>query len=262
MQTDSHKKFWKDFFSASSAAKTGILDWNFANPDGLLGSSGEINLQVPEDKLGLLRANQADKVAYPYKDVILVLDNSGSMRQNDPGFLLKKAVTEFIKMQNSADRISIIVFDEKVKLGLSLENSSLKSHDFIISKLAHINYQGQLTDSPGAIERAIYELKTHGRPKAGKIIVFMTDGIIDTGAPERDKDRGDWLENSLTSEAEESGIRIFGIAFSSLADYQLIQSITQKTSGEYYRALKAEDIEKILASINKTISQTISVSDR
>jgi hypothetical protein len=32
----------------------------------------------------------------PATDVVLVLDNSGSMRKNDPDFLLKRAVSQFV----------------------------------------------------------------------------------------------------------------------------------------------------------------------
>lgn len=258
MQTANHKKFWKDFFSASNVAQTNMMDWNFANADlDLSSSEGEINLydesRTPENLLPL------DRVSSPvnkflHKDVVLVLDNSGSMKTNDPNFLTKKAVTDFIKKQGDGDRLAIISFDQKVKLLMPLAEGTHQQQADIISSLRNINYRGLLTDTPAAIEQAIYELKTNGRNDANKIIVFMTDGIIDTGNPERDLERGKWLKQELTLAARNNNIKIYGIAFSSEADYQLIQSITQKTKGEYYRALKAEDLEKVMTSINETIS--------
>jgi pSer/pThr/pTyr-binding forkhead associated (FHA) protein len=50
-------------------------------------------------------------------------------------------------------------------------------------------------------------------------------------------------------------VRIFGIAFTEEADYKLIQALSQKTGGDYYRALRAEDIQGVFQSIREAISK-------
>ena len=65
-------------------------------------------------------------VAAPYaaaqapRDIMLVLDNSGSMRQNDPRFLTKKVVSGFVACLSADTHIGIVIFDEKVNLALPL----------------------------------------------------------------------------------------------------------------------------------------------
>ena len=189
------------------------------------------------------------------KDVILVLDNSGSMKKNDPNFLTAKAVTEFISGQDTSTRIGIIIFDQNVNLEVPLTQISMETREKVLESLKKINYKGLFTDSPSAIERAIYELKNNGREDAQKLIIFMTDGIVDTGKPEVDLQRSKWLSESLAADAADNGIRIFGIAFTEQADFQLIQSLSQKTKGEYYRALQAEDLHKVFSQINEIINK-------
>ena len=189
------------------------------------------------------------------KDVVLVLDNSGSMKKNDPNFLTSEAVREFISGQDRSTRIAIIIFDQNVNVEVPLTPISMETREKVLESLKKITYKGLFTDSPSAIERAIYELKNSDRPDAQKVIIFMTDGIVDTGKPEADLERSKWLRDSLAADAADNGIKIFGIAFTDQADFQLIQSLSQKTGGEYYRALEAENLQKDFAQIDAIINK-------
>ncbi|MDZ7735538.1 MAG: FHA domain-containing protein [Gammaproteobacteria bacterium] len=104
-----------------------------------------------------------------------------------------------------------------------------------------------------AIERALYALKNDTRDDARRIIIFMTDGIVDTGNPQTDVSRADWLRDDLASDAARAGIQIFGIAFTNAADFQLIQSLANKTGGDYFRALEADDLSGVFERINAAI---------
>ncbi len=195
----------------------------------------------------LLNDSDATAVA---KDVVVVLDNSGSMKKNDPDFLATQAVSEFISSLDTQTRIAIIIFDQDVSLAVPLTPLSLETREIVLSSLKKVNYKGLFTDSPAAIERAIYELKNNGRKDAQKSIVFMTDGIVDTGKPDVDLEKSKWLKEELAADAADESIKVFGIAFTEAADFQLIQSIAQKTDGEYYRALQASDLKKVFEQIN------------
>ncbi len=193
-----------------------------------------------------------DETAAPQaipKDMLLVLDNSGSMKKNDPQFLTNQAVREFIGGLDDATRLGIIIFDQNVQLAVPFTQVTRDNSASLLASLDQINYKGLYTDSPAAIERAIYELKNDGRAEAEKIIVFMTDGIVDTGNPDVDLEKTRWLKDDLAADAADNSITIFGIAFTENADFQLIQSLAQKTGGEYYRALQAEDLTRLFDKI-------------
>lgn len=188
-------------------------------------------------------------------DVILVLDNSGSMKKNDPEFLLKRAVGKFVSDLDQATRIGIVIFDQQVRYPVNLGEINVDSRAAIQQTLDEIDYRGQLTSSPAAIERAIYELKSDGRDEAQQVIIFMTDGIVDTGDAEVDKEKTKWLREELAADAADNDIRVFGIAFTENADFFLIQSLAKKTSGEYFRALTPEDLASVFASIQETLAE-------
>jgi len=189
------------------------------------------------------------------KDIVLVLDNSGSMKKNDPGFLTNVAVREFLDRLEGDNRVAILLFDQDTRLEMPLTPLTEATRpDFLLS-LDKVNYRGLLTDSPAAIERAIYELKVNGRPDADKSIVFMTDGIVDTGDKAMDVEKSRWLREELSSEAADENIRIFGIAFTENADFFLIQSLSKRTSGEYFRAYSASDINGVFRRVVEVLDK-------
>lgn len=217
------------------------------------GTGSESTMDTFADEQQAVTSDQEPVI--PEKDVILVLDNSGSMKKNDPQFLLGQAVNEFISDLDDKTRLSIIIFDQNVKVAVPLTLVNDESRTTILDSLKQINYTGQYTDSPAAIERAIYDLKTNGRKEAKKLIVFMTDGIVDTGNAEQDLEKARWLKQDLAAEAADEDIQIFGIAFTDNADFQLIQSLAQQTDGEYYRALQPEDLKNVFGRIHKIINR-------
>jgi pSer/pThr/pTyr-binding forkhead associated (FHA) protein/Mg-chelatase subunit ChlD len=188
-------------------------------------------------------------------DIVLVLDNSGSMKQNDPQFLTREVVTNFVVGFGKKSRFAMIVFDQEAKLLEPLTNlSGLIARANFLSSLEQVNYKGRFTDTPAAIERAVYELRLNGRGSALKVIILLNNGIVDTGDTARDIERTKWVKETLAQECSNEGIKIYGVGFTDKADFHLIQTLAFKTQGEYFRASVAEDIQKVFENIRQRIS--------
>ena len=175
------------------------------------------------------------------EDIVIVLDNSGSMRRNDPNDLAPVAVERFVARRGDDARVALLVFDETARLVTPLGPPD--EARFAEALDAHVSYRGRLTNLPAAIERAVYHLRTGGREGARPAIVFLTDGRVDSGDPDRDEELEDWLAEGLAESAADAGIRLYGIAFTEDADFRIIESVTRRTSGSYERVLRAEDLE-------------------
>lgn len=183
-------------------------------------------------------------------DIMFVIDNSGSMRKNDPEFITPKVVSAFIRRLPLEAMVGMVVFDQTARLVKPLTpvitDEALAA---FIAGLDQIDYRGQFTNSAAGIERALYELKTKSRQDAQKGIVFITDGIVDTGDAKRDQELNQWLKQDLTVESRALGVHIFGIAFSEAADFVLIQALSARTGGQYYRTYEASSISPVLDDI-------------
>jgi uncharacterized protein YegL len=187
------------------------------------------------------------------KDIVLMIDNSGSMKKGDPFFMIKDALTNFVEKLSDDTQISVLIFDHRINLAIPLTTVSEATREDILASLDNIDYRGLLTNIPAAMERAIYELKTQGREESQKSIIFITDGIVDTGNKTRDLDKTRWLRENLSKDAAKYGIKIFGIAFTDRADFELIQSLAQNTNGQYFRAPTSEEIPEVFSQIHQLV---------
>ena len=186
----------------------------------------------------------------PQLDLVFVIDNSGSMKKNDPNHITPKVVETFIRQLPEPSQVGIVLFDQQARLLSPLSAiADARNEKELIAGLDRIDYQGQRTNTPVGIERAIYELKSNGRPLSQKGIVFITDGIVDTGDPRKDQELTRWLKQDLTAQCKQLGIRIFGIALTDAADFSLIQTLALRTDGEYFRTYQASGISDVLREI-------------
>ena len=189
-------------------------------------------------------------------DIVFVLDNSGSMRSNDPNFITREVVMNFVSDLGETARLGMVIFDETAELvePLTLLNNGAIRASFLKS-LDLIDFRGKFTNSPAGIERAVYELKTNGRRHAEKVIIFLTDGIVDTGNKNQDLEKEQWLKEDLTQDSKNAGIHIFGIAFTDNADFRLIQTLAVRTEGEYFRVFQVGDLQMVFTKIKEIIAK-------
>ena len=188
-------------------------------------------------------------------DVVLVLDNSGSMRTNDPQHLMRAGVPAFVAKLPRETRLGIILFDSSARLLLEL--TSVSDDGFaerLSGGLRRIDYRGALTDIPGAVQRAMSELKTNGRPGGRHAIVLFTDGEVDVGSVQRSQERRGWLTGSLSEGARDEGIRIFGVAFTAAADFQLLQTVAHTTLGSEFLVKEPREFAAVFRDIAERLN--------
>ena len=186
-------------------------------------------------------------------DLVLVLDNSGSMRKNDPQFLLKPAVRGFVAELGDDTRVGMVVFDQGVRYPVALRTLDDEARAAIEKGLETVDYRGKFTDSTAAIERAIYELKSQGRDDAARVIVFMTDGIVDTGNAALDAERAKWLREDprRTPPRKASASSAWR---SPRKPISFSQSLARKSGGEYFRAAQPGDFAPVFATVRERVA--------
>ncbi len=188
--------------------------------------------------------------ADPALDLVFVIDNSGSMKKNDPKFITPQVVNTFVRQLPGNAQVGMVLFDIEARLLTPLTPlSDVEAKERLFDSLNKIDYRGQFTNTPVGIERALYELKTKGRQEAQKGIIFVTDGIVDTGNKQKDKELTQWLKNDIAADSKQMSTRIFGIALTEAADFSLIQALASKTDGDYFRTFDASEISGVLDQI-------------
>lgn len=166
------------------------------------------------------------------------------------------AVMAFADQLPADSRLSVLAFDTSARVAIPLTNVADRGFRAALERaLGGLDYKGRWTDIPGAVERALYEVREHGRPRARRVVILFTDGVVDLGDAQRNRSRTNWLTSELVPEAKQGNIMIFGVAFTDRADFELIQTISRNTDGTYFRIYSASDISEVFHQATDRIRQ-------
>jgi Mg-chelatase subunit ChlD len=165
---------------------------------------------------------------YRPRDMMLVLDISGSMNDEDKIKHLKSAVDLFfdaLDLPGDQDRVGLVTYSTDAKLEIGL-TSDFKSVNKFVQK---VNAEGW-TNIGGGMELGRNELNLRGRRMAKKMIVVMTDGLANR--PPNVDPKNYVLDQGRTAVGE--GIEVVTIAFGNDADNSLMKKVADKSTGTHF----------------------------
>lgn len=195
------------------------------------------------------------------EDIILVIDSSGSMQQNDPQRLRIAGAKDYIGRLSYPDRVASVDFDSIARLTrmnvggpahhlFSQYNNGIPDYSGAQNDLDTIDQDGS-TNFGAAILVANNELITYGLPNRAWVQVLLTDG-------QNTVPGADALARSEAGRAKANNITIYTIGLGPDADAALLQEIAQTTGGTYYAAPTADAIRWIYFEISMHYRGTIS----
>ncbi|MGH8489244.1 MAG: TerC family protein, partial [Gammaproteobacteria bacterium] len=111
--------------------------------------------------------------------MILVLDNSATMKRVDAKGLGSSAVGGFVKKLKGDVRAAIVLFDHSATVSVPLTAVTDESRLEFLEALQKLNYRGKYPDIAIALEQAMRELEVNGRGGAEKSIILLTGGLLD-----------------------------------------------------------------------------------
>ena len=175
-------------------------------------------------------------------DVMFVLDDSGSMQNSDPNFILPDICADFMsKLGQGLDRAGAIKFGYDAGL-LSPLTTDL---DRVAAAIrTGLTYWESTNGAPG-IAMALEQLKSS--QAAYQYVIYMSDG--QDYYPEKFP--------PVLQSAKAMGVPIFTIGLGDDVDAALLQSIASTTGGKYYFAQEAGNLGDAFDNIaGNTIDRT------
>jgi len=190
-------------------------------------------------------------------DVVLVMDSSGSMKKTDPHFLRIPAAKLFISLLREGDRASVVSFSDKGYMISPLIPVADKANVSSLNRAAEkISSKGLFTNLYEAFNTGMRILSdTKAPPDREKVILIMTDGMMDTGDSAEDGRLLDLIDSELLGRMKEQNIKVYSIAFTRLSDQKLLAKISKKTGGFYNLALTDKELHLIFTSIFESLEK-------
>ncbi len=172
---------------------------------------------------------QASAIAtFEPRDIMLVLDLSGSMNDEDKVGALKEAVrvfTEFLENTTNEDKVGYVRYSDNGDLKRSLTGNLSKIRKEVLSETA----EGWTNIGEG-MQLGRRELQNNGRRGVKKLMVLMTDGIANR--PEG-RDPFEYVISEANAALTQK-IPIVAISFGSLADERLMQQVADITGSTHF----------------------------
>jgi len=175
-------------------------------------------------------------------EVQVLIDVSGSMKQNDPNNLRVDAAELLIDLLPDSTRVSLWLFAEDVKLLSHTDSLDSNWRKKALQSLKAIHSRGAFTH----IERAIDTATGQGFNGGGnKNLILLTDGMVDiskdimVSADSRERVLSEGLPR-----LKQRGIKINTIALSDQADKQLLHSLAYDSGGWNEIALTADQLQR------------------
>ncbi len=203
-----------------------------------------------ENKDGVKQVAPTEQVKGSSKNIVLLMDSSGSMKRTDPNSYRKPAAKLFTSLIGEDYRIAVVSFGDTVKVLLPLSDNKRSMRPSIEKAIDKITSKEFSTHIHLAVKKGIEILK---ETKEGSgILVLMSDGKLTLGSKDKDEAAMEELLN-LLPEAAKAGIKIYTIPFTEESDIALLERIAKET-GAFSRLAKSDkDIHMIFASIFEKI---------
>ena len=162
-------------------------------------------------------------------DIVLIIDSSGSMRDNDPRELRKEAAKHFIDLAESDIQIGVVDFDDRAKIlaELTFATNTPDGKSKLSNAVELIDAYGD-TDIAKGLQKGFEVLSTNSETfTARKAAVLLTDGV-DNDPKTLDDYVGKYVANGWS-------VYTIGLDTSGQVDRDLLKQIADATlEGEYY----------------------------
>jgi len=187
-------------------------------------------LSNPYIKKEIIQENKGDAI-------VLDIDSSGSMAENDKFGVVKNVASSFIDKRKE-DKLGLVVFGSDAFIASPLtENRKFVKN--ILNKM-YVGVAGRNTAILDALTQSIRLLKD-SKAKT-KIIILLTDGIDNSSKVSL---------NEIMPELKKYHIKVYTIGVGEDVNYQLLDYISKNTNAISYQAYSAKDIQDIYSQIDR-----------
>lgn len=178
-------------------------------------------------------------------DVRVIIDISGSMKQNDPNNLRRPALELLVQLFPEGSKAGVWTFGQWVNNLVPSKPVNESWRAAAASAATKINSVAMRTNIPEALRKASSDLDKLD-PRYKVHMILLTDGMVDVSksAAENTRARQVILDELLPS-IRDANITIHTVALSSNADQQLMERLAVETDGLAAVAQSAEDLRRI-----------------
>ncbi len=187
-------------------------------------------------------------------NIKILIDVSGSMKQNDPENKRVSAVRLLINLLPNGSQAGIWLFAENTELLIKTSKVSRRWKQKALTAVKKIHSRGIYTDIEGAISAVLGD---GFRKPDNNNLILLTDGMVDI-SPDimQSAESRERILTDLIPVLQQRQIKVHTIALSDNADTELLQQLSFDSNGWTETSQTAEHLQKtFLQMFNKALPQ-------
>jgi uncharacterized protein (TIGR03503 family) len=184
-------------------------------------------------------------------DIRVLIDVSGSMKQNDPNNLRIPSIKLLVNLLPANTKAGFWVFAEDTRKLVSSDFASDAWKQQALKKIKKIHSRGLLTD----IEKS-FQVATTDWPKKSdqhsQHIILLTDGMVDVSKDFMESaDSRERIIDTIIPKLQQQGIKVHTIALSENADKVLMEKLAISTNGWHETVSSADQLQRVFLKMFK-----------
>lgn len=194
--------------------------------------------------LCLLSALLPLSVSAATPDVRVVIDVSGSMKQNDPQNLRAPGLRLLSGLLPPESAAGVWTFASEVNMLVRWQEVDNDWRDTANRQSEKIHSHGLFTNIEQALKDAIANAKKESdRPRS---IILLSDGLVDLKAGDTASQQSrQRILDQLLPQLQKLQFKVHTIALSATADHELLEQLSLKTNGWYRQVDTADQLERV-----------------
>jgi uncharacterized protein (TIGR03503 family) len=188
-------------------------------------------------------------------DVRVLIDISGSMKQNDPKNLRRPALRLLVGLLPKGTRAGVWTFAQYANMQIPLAQVNDGWRAKARASSYKIGAPGQLTDIENALKRATQGWQGPSK-ELRRSVVLLTDGMVDVAKDEAmNQVSRQRILDKLIPQLQKMEVAVHTIALSKNADHALMRELSEATNGWYEQVDDAEQLQKVFLRIFEKVGR-------
>ncbi len=188
-------------------------------------------------------------------DTRVLIDVSGSMKENDPQNLRQPALRLLVGLLPKDSRAGVWTFGQYVNEEIALGKVDNGWRDRARASASKIHSRGLYTNIEEALKRSTADWKSADK-KYTRHVVLLTDGVVDisknslVNAKSRRR-----IMQEVMPRLKKLGVKVHTIALSQNADHHLLKKMSESTDGWYEQVDDADRLKRIFLRMFEKVSK-------
>ena len=188
-------------------------------------------------------------------DIRVLIDVSGSMKQNDPNNLRAPALRLIVGLMPENAMAGAWTFGEHVKAIVPLQKVNNRWKEKAQLQSNKINSRSLFTDIERALNDATKNVQK-GDVKYRRNVILLSDGLVDISpdkqASQQSRQR---ILDDIIPRLKQANVAVHTIALSDTADHDLLRAISLATDGWYEQVDDADALQRIFLHLFEKAAQ-------